>query len=267
MYTWNWEPQLVVGLAMQAIVYLAMIGPLRRLFPGSAPVEPWRIQVFLLGNLTLWFALVSPIDRLGDEYLLTAHMIQHLTITLITPPLLLIGTPRWLFRPLLRLPFAMPVGRFITSPVVAFLAFNVVFAIWHTPAFYEAALNNVPLHALEHALFLVTATLTWWPIFSPLDELPAPSEPVQCVYLFFQSLPPTVIGAMIAFSGDIIYPTYAKAPRMWGLSPLADQQLAGLIMWLPGGLVFFAVLSVIFLRMMNRSDRDDYEPISDVAHS
>jgi putative membrane protein len=260
MYTWNWDPGLVFGLVMQAIVYLACVGPLRRYFPGSASVSQVRIQTFLLGVLILFFALVSPLHTLGDQYLLSAHMVQHLLITLVAPPLLLVGTPRWLFRPLLRLPFAPTIGRFITSLLVAFLAFNIVFAAWHVPAFYDLALQYEWVHAAEHISFIVTATLTWWPIFSPMDEFPAPAPPVQCLYLFFQSLPPTVVGALITFSGDVLYPTYANAPRVWGLSALADQQIAGLIMWFPGGLVFFGVLTVIFLRWFSR---DDYEPVSD----
>ena len=169
MYTWNWEPSLLIGLALQAGVYLACVGPLRHLFPGSEPVSPGRIQTFLLGNLVLFVALVSPLDTLGDVYLLSAHMIQHLLITLIAPPLLLAGTPRWLFRPLLRLPYALQVGRVITHPVFAFLVYNIVFTGWHLPVLYEATLHSLPIHILEHIMFIVTATLTWWPIFSPLE--------------------------------------------------------------------------------------------------
>jgi putative membrane protein len=219
-----------------------------------------RIQSFLLGVLVLFIALVSPIETLGDRYLLTAHMIQHMLITLIAPPLLLLGTPRWLFRPLLRLPLARPIGRVLTSPLVAFLAFNVTFIAWHVPAFYELTLNSLPVHILEHIMFIVTATLTWWPVFSPLDELPPLSAPAQCLYLFFESLPPTILGALITFAGSVLYPTYTRAPRVWGLSPAIDQQIAGLIMWIPGALVFFTVLTVVFFRWLNR---EEYEASRD----
>ena len=105
-------------------------------------------------------------------------------------------------------------------------------------------------------MFFATATLTWWPIFSPLDELPRLPEPAQCLYLFLESLPPTILGAVITFASSALYPTYAAAPRVWGLSPLVDQQLGGLIMWIPGGLVFFAVMSVIFISWLNRDERE-----------
>lgn len=260
MFSWNWDPLILLGLGLQAGAYLACVGPLRSRFPGAEPVSPARIQTFLLGSLVLLIALCSPIETLGDGYLLSAHMIQHLLMTLIAPPLLLLGTPRWLFRPLLRLPLALPLGRLITNPIFGLLSFNMVFALWHTPAYYEATLRSTPIHVLEHALFLITATLTWWPVFSPMDELPRIPEPAQCLYLFVESLPPTILGALITFSGSILYPTYGRAPRVWGISPQLDQQMAGLIMWVPGALVFLGVLTVVFFRWFNN---DEYTPSQD----
>jgi putative membrane protein len=256
VYTWNFEPTLVLGLLLQPIIYLALIGPLRRFFPDSAPVPASQQQTFLLGSLTIFIALVSPIDTMAEQSL-AMHMVQHLFLTLFAAPLLLIGTPKWLFRPLLRLPFALPVGRLITNPLVAFLVYNIVFSAWHVPRLYELALTSRPVHIAEHITMLVTAVLTWWPIFSPLDELPGPSDPAKCIYLFFQSIPPTILGALITFATTIIYPTYERSQRVIGLSPLEDQQLGGLIMWVPGGLVFFFALSFIFLRFLNR---DEDEP-------
>jgi putative membrane protein len=260
VYSWNWEPSILIGLGAQIGAYLACVGPLRARFPGSAPVAPARVQTFLLGSLVLFIALVSPLDTLGDRYLLSAHMVQHMLITLVAPPLLLIGTPSWLFRPLLRVPFALPIGRFLTNPLFAFLVYNLTFSIWHVPRYYEATLQSLPIHVLEHIMFLATATLTWWPVFSPMVELPRLPDPVQCLYLFFESIPPTILGALITFSDAILYPTYARAPRVWGLSPEVDQQAAGLIMWIPGALVFLLVLTVVFFRWLNR---DEYEPSQD----
>jgi putative membrane protein len=266
MYTWNLEPTLLFGLLLQPVSYLALIGPLRRWFPGSAPVSQGRIQTFLLGSLAIFVALVSPIDTLAFSSL-TMHMLQHMLLTLVAAPLLLAGTPRWLFRPLLRLPFALPVGRFFTSPLVAFLIYNTIFSLWHVPQFYELALQNQAVHIIEHISMLVAAVLTWWPIFSPLDELPGPSDPVKCAYLFFQSLPPTILGALITFSTIIIYPSYARGQQVFGLSPLTDQQLAGLLMWVPGGLVFFAVMTVIFIRWLNRDNEATGGPEEDPVFS
>src|SRR5262245_19562673 len=175
-YTWQWEHLFVPALI--AAAYLVCIGPLRGRFPGSAPVSRARAQLFLLGVLILFAATVSPLDTLSG-YLLSMHMVQHLLMTLVVPPLLLVGTAGWLLRPLLGLPLGRPIGRALTHPVVAFLLFNAVFVIWHVPALYDLALRNDAVHILEHGLFLATAMLTWWPIFSPLDELPRLSEPAQ----------------------------------------------------------------------------------------
>ena len=140
MYAWQWEPSVLIGLALLAGGYLAGVGPLRGRFAESAPVPRWRSRLFLVGVLILFIALVSPLDTLADSYLLSMHMVQHLLITLIVPPLLLAGTPGWLLRPLLRPRYALSIGRAITNPVFAFLVFNMTFAAWHVPALYELTL-------------------------------------------------------------------------------------------------------------------------------
>ncbi len=254
MFSWSWEPGLLLGLALQALGYLAFVGPLRRWFPGSEPVSQTRIMTFLLGNLTLFIALVSPLGTLSDGYLLSAHMVQHLLLTMIAPPLLLIGTPRWLFRPLLRAPGVLPIARFLTNPLVAFLAYNVTFTLWHVPQFYEASLSIQPLHITQHIAFIATATLTWWPVFSPMDELPPLPQPLQCLYLFVQLLPMKVLAAMITFASFVLYPSYEQAPRVWGMSALVDQQLAGLLMWIPGSIILFTVFTVVFFSFINRDE-------------
>ena len=256
MYSWTWEPPLLINLAVQLGAYLACtVGPLRRFFPGSQPASALELQLFILGWLTLFAALVSPIDALGG-YSLTMHMLQHLLLTLVAPPLMLLGTPNWLFRPILRLPFALPVGRFITNPIAVFLIYNAVLLSWHAPALYDAALRQQPIHIVEHVMFFGIATLSWWPVFSPLDELPRAHPLAQTAFLFFQALPTTILGALIAFAPTLLYPHYATVPNPFGMTALDDQQLAGLIMWVPGSLVYFAVLSVVFIRWLNRDDRE-----------
>jgi putative membrane protein len=260
-YAWQWEHLFVPALI--AAAYLVCIGPLRGRFAGSAPVSRVRVQLFLLGVVILFAATVSPLDTLSS-YLLSMHMVQHLLMTLIVPPLLLVGTPGWLLRPLLRLPLGRLVGRALTHPVVAFLLFNAVFSVWHVPTLYDLALRNDTVHILEHTLFLGTAVLAWWPVFSPLDELPRLPEPVQLLYLFFQSLPPTILGAVITFASEPLYLAYMTAPRVWGLSVLLDQEIGGLIMWIPGALVYFVVLTGVFFRWLNR---DEYERSRDAQHA
>jgi putative membrane protein len=247
LWQWNLDPALLAGIAGVTAIYLVALGPRRDRFPGAAPVGRGRVTAFLAGLVTAALALVSPLHVLGERYLLTAHMVQHLLLTLVVPPLLLLGTPGWLLRPLLRLPYVRPLASFLTSPVVAFLLFNGTFALWHAPALYDLALRVEWVHILEHQSFTLTALLSWWPVLSPLPELPRLSRPAQVLYLFLQSLPPTIIGALITFASAVLYPTYAAAPRLFGLSPLDDQQLAGLIMWVPGALVYLLALSIVFI--------------------
>ena len=246
-----------MSLIGQAGAYLACVGPLRSFFPGSAPVPRARIFTFLLGSFILFIALVSPLGTLSDGYLFSAHMIQHMLITLIAPPLLLLGTPRWLFRPFVMTRFGLRVGRVLTNPVVAYVLFNGAFLLWHAPSYYDAALRNQYIHILQHVIYIGTATLMWWPIFGVLDELPRLPEPAQCLYLFFMIIPSGILGAMLTFSSTVLYPTYANAPRVWDMSALQDQRTAGLIMWMPAKLIFLAVMTVIFFRFMNREDDDE----------
>jgi putative membrane protein len=256
MFEWNLQPTLILGLIAQLGVYLALTGPLRQRFSDSTPVDSQQKQLFILGWLAIVVALVSPIERLVSS-LLTMHMLQHILLTLVAPPLMLLGTPRWLFRPFLRIPGVLPLGQFLTGIVAAFLLFNAIFSLWHVPRFYQAALLNEPLHILEHATFFLAAGLLWWPICSPLDELPTPQPILQVVYLFIQTFPPTILGAILTFAEKPLYDYYERAPRLWGLSALNDQALAGLIMWIPGSLLFFGILSVIFIRMLNSESRDN----------
>jgi putative membrane protein len=256
VYSWNWEPGLLLGLAAQLGAYLACtVGPLRRFFPGSGTASALEIQLFVLGWLSLFVALVSPVDTLST-YSLSMHMVQHILLTLIAPPLMLLGTPSWLFKPIARVPFALPVGRFLTNPIFVFLLFNVIFLAWHVPAYYNAALTTLPIHILEHIMFFGAATLAWWPVFSPLDDLPRAHPLAQTAFLFFQALPSTILGALIAFAPEPLYPHYTTVPTLWGMTVMDDQQLAGLIMWVPASLVYFGVLTVVFIRWLNRDDRD-----------
>lgn len=255
MYAWNLDSGLLLVLGLLAGGYWAATGPLQSRFGSSAPVTSWQRQVFGLGWLALFVALVSPIESLSG-YSLTMHMIQHLLLTLVAAPLLLKGTPGWLLRPVVRIPGVLELGRFLTGPVTAFIVYNAIFSLWHVPRFYELTLNSEPVHILEHGMFFLSAVLAWWPICSPLDELPPVSPGVAVIFLFLQSIPATVLGAILTFASEPLYRSYMRGPFLWGMTPLTDQQLAGLLMWVPASLVFLGVLAVIFIRWL---DRDDYD--------
>ncbi len=252
---WNWEPSVVVGLALIVGAYLAALGPWHSRFKSSDTVDRARVFAFLFGAFVMLFALVSPLDTIGDEYLFSAHMTQHLLLTLVAPPLMLIGTPGWMLRPLLRDPVVLRAARFFTTPLIAFAIFNVDFLVWHIPVLYDATLHNETLHIFEHLLFIVTAFLNWWPILSPLPELPRLPDPAQILYLFGQAFPATILGAFIVFAATPLIPTYAAAPPIFGISAMADQQFSGLIMWMPGGMVYLIALSIVWFSWMDREER------------
>ncbi len=253
--SWNWAPSIWIGIGLFVGAYLCAVGPLRRRFRSSEPVTRAQVIWFLAGAAVIFLALASPLDDLGDEFLFSAHMVQHLLLALIAPLFLLLGTPGWLLRPLLRYPLVARTARVLTAPLAGFAAFNAVFLIWHLPVLYEATLHNESIHIFEHLLFMATGVLNWWPIVSPMPELPRLSLPAQLLYLFLDGLPMTILGALVVFAPTVLYPTYAAAPRLADLGALADQQIAGLVMWMQGGMIYLVALGVVFFDWLAREER------------
>ena len=212
---------------------------------------------FPLGLVVMFLALNGPLHDISDFYLFSGHMVQHLVLTIAVPPLLLVGTPGWMLRPALESPIVAAIARFVTTPRVAFALFNLVLAGWHLPPLYNAAMYYHEVHIVQHLMFLVAAVITWWPLLSPLPELPRLSYPGQMLYAFLMTLPMTLVSIFIVYADHVLYPAYAAAPRLWGLSPLEDQRLGGLIMWVPGGIYFMLVMSVVFFRWTARGSADD----------
>ena len=173
-------------------------------------------------------------------------MVQHLLITLVFPPLFIRGIPPWMWKPVVRVPALAAFGRWLTSPVVAFLVATGTLYFWHIPAMYEWALVNHDVHIAEHLTFMSSAVVMWWPAYSRVREIPPLSPGYQMVYLFILTLPMKALGALITVSDTILYPFYSTQPRVFGLDPMMDQRLGGLIMWIPGGLVFWITIGIIF---------------------
>ena len=244
---WHGHPSVLVGLLVLTGGYLLGVGPLRRRYGWAPSVGSGQVTLFLSGILVIFIAVLSPLHELGDKYLFSAHMVQHLLLTLVVPPLLLLGTPGWLLRPLIRSSRVLKVARTLTLPVVAFILFNVVFVLWHVPGLYDLALRERGIHVLEHLMFLAAGVIMWWPVLSPLREVPRATYLVQMVYLFVQPTVPAILGAMITFSDGGLYTWYVEAPRVWDISAHTDQQVGGVIMWVPGGLAFLITLVVVFL--------------------
>ncbi len=250
---WNWQPSIILGTIAIIGLYLYAVGPLRMKYQLADKVETWQVISFILGVNIIFLALFSALDALGDDYLFSAHMVQHLLLTMVGPPLMVLGTPGWLVKPVLRNPSIFKIAKFLTYPVVAFVLYNADFWLWHAPTLYDATLYNQNLHILEHLTFMIFAVIYWWPVLSNSEELPRLSIGGQVLYIFLSGMPMVALGAGLTFASPL-YAPYIQAPRVWGLSPATDQQLGGLIMWVPSGLLNIAIISVLFIRWMQQQD-------------
>ena len=247
---WDLHPSVMIGLALLGGLYV---------FWGGLAAPRRRVASFVAALVVLGLALNGPLHNLSDSYLFSAHMLQHLVLTLAFPPLLLYGTPAWVVRPLLRPGWLLAFARWATRPLAAGILFSVPITLWHFPRFYEAALEHHPLHIVQHLVFIATAVIMWWPILAPVPELPRASYPTQLVYLFLLGLPMSLAGAMITLAGTVLYPFYATAPRVWGLTPLVDQQLGGLLMWVVGTMYLWVAGGVVWFRWSAREEAGDVE--------
>ena len=252
---WHGHPDALIGLAALQLLYLAGVGPLRERYGLADSVDPRRIATFTLGVLVIFFSLLSPLHVLSDQYLFSAHMVQHVLLTLAAPPLLILGTPDWLIRPLLRPNIAFRLARLLTNPVVAFFVFSIVFSVWHVPGLYNLSVTNHGIHIFEHLLFIGTAVLMWWPLTSMMPELPRISYPLGMLYLFLLSIAQLIVFAPITFAPEPIYEWYANAPRIISaITPVVDQQIGAIIMKIGGGALFLILIIVLFFRWYNREE-------------
>jgi len=223
---------------------------------GGRTHRSGRASFFYAGLATMFFALNGWLHDLSDSYLFSAHMVQHLLLAFAVAPLLVMGLTADMLRPLLAVRGVGAVAKWVTSPIRAFALFNVVVAAWHLPPLYNFALAHHPVHIVQHLMFLTVSVLMWWPVLSPVPELPRLSYPGQMLYLFLMSIPMAIISVYIAYADGILYPMYASAPRVWAITPMNDQLLGGLIMWIPGGLYFYTIISVVFYRWQQRDGVD-----------
>ena len=202
---------------------------------------------FAAGAAVLSLGTNWPLHDLGENYLYSAHMVQHLAFQLVAAPLLILGTPAWLLRALLRPRWLTGLVRTLAKPIVAIVIVNVFVGAAHTPGWVEASVANGGFHFVTHVLWMAVGMVMWWPVLSPLPELPHYSYPGRMAYLFSHSLVPTVPASFLTFASTPLYPSYATAPRLWEfMTPLQDLQIAGLLMKLGGGLLLWGVIAVLW---------------------
>lgn len=256
--TWDWDPSVTAGCAALLAVYLLAH---RR--------DLSRAGFFIAGDALMLLALVSPLDTLADTYLFSAHMLQHMILVLAVPPLLILGLSRHFADSVVSYAPLAGLERILDHPVVAWTLGVGMLWLWHAPSLYNATLAGEAVHIFEHLCFLVTATIFWWPIVAPLERsllAPAPA----LLYLFTGALFNSLLGILLTFAPAGLYPAYLHPkdtlgilPLLrdsWGLTPQVDQQLGGLLMWVPGGLIFLAAMVGVLTRWYRAVEVEDLAP-------
>jgi putative membrane protein len=254
----SWSPHpdvwlLIVALGAGYAFAVRRLGP--RLAPaGTAVVSRFQLATFSAGLATLWIASEWPVHELGEGYLFSVHMVQHTAYSIIAAPLLLMGTPTWLARWLLSPRFLLRSVRFLARFLPATILFNLVVIVTHMPVVVDASLRHAPIHFGVHALILVSSLIVWMPLLSPLPEVPRLQPLLRMLFLFLQSVVPTVPASFLTFGERPLYDFYEQVPRLWDVSALDDMRMAGLIMKIVVGFSLWIVIAIIFFRWYNAEE-------------
>ena len=256
---WDMEPSVIAGCIILLLSYLAAV---------RFRMDRWT-ACFTSGTMLLLLTLVGPLDFLGDNYMFSAHMLEHLMLILPVPMLLLLGLPADLMRSMLKIRIVARTERLMSRPAIGWLLSVGTMWVWHAPRLYNAALANEGIHAMEHLTMLVTATIFWWLIFSPLPELRL--SPIgAAVYIFLAAAAEMLLGVLLTFAPLGYYPAYMRSGTgagieaqvfrlirdAWEITPQFDLQLGGLIMWVIGGFFYFGALMTVTARLFQRSEAE-----------
>jgi cytochrome c oxidase assembly factor CtaG len=264
---WTFDPWIVIPLAAFATMYAVGAAVLlQRRYSSRIGARCWRDLACFVGWLSLVGALVSPLHWLG-EHLFTFHMIEHEILMAISAPLIVIARPVGTLLWSLPRPARLPIGRWMRRPVSqaawnwlstarnATLMHGIAIWLWHAPPLFDAVLGSVLLHRLQHASFFVTAVLFWWSVFRRSEA------GLAAWHVFVTMLHTSVLGALMALAPRVLYQAQTATAAAWGLSPLEDQQLAGIIMWVPAGTVYagaaLALMAIWIKRAGERTGRSD----------
>jgi putative membrane protein len=262
-----WSPPifLTTTVILCAIVYTRGWFAIRQTRPALFPT--WRLAVFLLGLATIWLAIGSPLDGFADA-LLSAHMVEHLLLMSFVPPLLLLGYPAvpllrglpraltvHLLGPLLRIKALRNLGHILTTPLVAWLAMNLIFLGWHVPAAYDFALEHEHWHEFEHLCFLGSSILFWWPLIRPWPTSARYPGWYMLPYLVGADIVNTALSAFLAFCDRPVYGYYQRQPNPLHISPLSDQVAGAVIMWIVGSLVFLIPAVFVTVQLLQQDAR------------
>jgi len=247
---WEAEPSILAAVAILGSVYVAAALALRR-----SPA-PRQIAAFGFGLLAILATLTGPIDYFTRERSFATYIFQQMVLIFVVPPLLLLGLTDSMVRPVMLNRFVEPVARVLTRPLCAFMLFAGTFTLLHYPPVCDRVCHVEEFYGGIRAILVIVGTFLWWPLLSPLPEYPRLSYPMQIMYLFLLMIPMTAVGAPITMARSVIYVFYMEPPHPLGLTPMADQVLGGLIMWVGQGVYIMFVFSGIFLRWARRDDTE-----------
>jgi cytochrome c oxidase assembly factor CtaG len=234
-------PLELIPLLLAAVLYAKRASTLAE---RGRPVQLWRQICFAGGLLTIVVALASPIAHIGEE-LVIAHMVEHLLLGDVATLLLVLGLTGPLLQPILAIRFFDRL-RILAHPLVAFPLWALNFYFWHIPALYDAAYGGAPVHALEHVSFVFFGCLMWMPVFGPLPKPQWFTAPWKVGYVVAVRFAGAILGNVLMWSGSVLYPVYGPGERYWGISPLADQSTAGVVMMVEGTFLGLGLLAWFF---------------------
>lgn len=258
---WSFPFLINFALLLTAIAYLRGWLHLRKARPPMFSVP--HLAAFLTGVFALWVAIGSPLAAF-DDLSLSVHMVQHLLLMAVAPPLVLLGAPalpllhgldaqvvRRSLGPLLRWKLVQRAGRFLAHPVTCWLTATIALFAWHVPAAFDLALGRDLWHEVEHVCFFATSLLFWWPVVQPYPSKAIWPRWTIPIYLFFGMMPCGVLGAFLCFSDRVVYPAYSAAPNIFRMTPLDDQVFAGALMWVFGTFVYVVPAVIITARLLS----------------
>jgi cytochrome c oxidase assembly factor CtaG len=261
LQSWSTPLGVNASLSLAALVYTRGWFRLHAVF--TKLISGWRLAAFFAGIVSVWIAIGSPVEAF-DDVSLTVHMVQHLLLMAVAPPLILLGAPALPFLrglpqsmardvagPILRWGWVEWFGRLITHPAICWLAATFALIGWHVPAVFELALRWDWLHELEHVMFFCTGLLFWWPVVQPWPSTarwPRWSIPL---YLFCATLPCDVLSAFLAFCNRVVYSSYLSAPRVFGIPPLQDQECAAALMWTCVTIIFLVPAVLVTMEILS----------------
>jgi putative membrane protein len=267
--SWSCPVGLTFAVILAGFIYLRGWLHLHSACVNAIP--PWRAGIFFLGLFLIWLAVGSPLAAF-DEELLTVHMVQHLLLMTVGPPLILLGAPlmpilhglpqkfvQSVLAPLLRWPPMQWAGRVLSRPAVCWLAGVAALVGWHVPGAFTLALRSEAWHVVEHACFLGAGFLFWWPVIQPWPSVPRWPRWSMLVYLFLATLPCDILSAFLAFCDRVVYTAYLSTPKHSVISALEDQQCAGALMWTCVTLVYLLAATILATRLLSARSTPESE--------